>query len=885
MLNRRTALILLVWILLWGTALAIKIDLDPGGNIYHFWLEPSNELKFATSHNPEPQTLYSFTREVNSFDVEVENSIFYLTYSIPDPLYLANKVFLACSKDNGQSFAPPLLLSEKGVNPSLAASEKVLAVAWEEEKGIAFCKSEYEASNFMQNQSILITGETLSSPVLAIDRQNDLELAFLAEDRNLNLKRVYFTALASLEPKVLFESHDELTNLGLKVFSQGILVFWQKEYLQREETYFSLSLDNGKTFSYPKLLEFQKELLDLCFINEKLSALTYKEPVLSQIEGRLSELVIQEIEFASLPSPRLLFPSENTVLSSSNLKLLYSVASSDPFICKIDLSTDENFYDLNTRHFEEFVSSATQEVYQHDFSEELQDGIYFLRTQIRDGLSTSPFSPALAFAIDNTLPQILTLEASRVNDQLSFKGKASEYVSLAINQRLISFEASMGLDSQPCFESQFPLEPGDNPFTFVLIDQAGNTSLLTREVFYNPALPEITVLKPEETEWFRPASTILVEALVSDVQGDILDGSQAEIMIQNQLLEDTLAFDQQESRLFGFITLPAELWDGKYTGSIFLSDISGNKGQADFVIKIDGSPPLVNHPPGEPCFANSQTTLVLPVQDLGAGLDCSGTLIKISGISLEGRVSVESEGLKVYSNLPLAEGTYEVEVAARDKIGNIAEPVSFSLIVDTTPPHLTLLGSPEPHTQETEITLQGNVEEAYPSTINIYNNQQSIKSFSLCENYFSEKIRLLPGQNAIQVEVLDKSGNKAGAGLEIFADLPIASASGLIAKCVNGPNPFSPAQSLPGAYAAHGNGMVFAYELSQPADIQIRIYDLTGTLIWTREIRNASSGVTAWGGIDNFGEVAKNGIYPYIFSARGGGKTEIRRGKIIVYQP
>lgn len=78
--------------------------------------------------------------------------------------------------------------------------------------------------------------------------------------------------------------------------------------------------------------------------------------------------------------------------------------------------------------------------------------------------------------------------------------------------------------------------------------------------------------------------------------------------------------------------------------------------------------------------------------------------------------------------------------------------------------------------------------------------------------------------------------------------------------------------------------MVFAYTLAKPADLMIRIYDITGTLIWVKAIPNTSSGVTAWDGVNQFGQMSSNGIYPYFFSAAKDGLVETRKGKIIISQ-
>ncbi len=864
MFIKRTALILAILaLMLFGQALASldhKIDLDPLGNVQHFWLAPSTvegtALKFSKSVFAEPQTLFSFSQEVLSYDIEIDRTKFYLAYATQD-----SDLYLIHSWDNGQTFSPPLLLSEQGTNPALAVKDDRLYVAWEEKEGIHFSQSEYSAMNFIESEPLLITGEALSAPALSIDDLNETGLAFLSKNSYTDLERVIYTSLASPEPKVLYESHDNLINLGIRNLSESLLVFWQKEYMERRETYFCLSLDKGQSFGRAKRLELDKELLGLIFSKGKLCAVTASP-----------ELTIEEIELPALAAPEILFPRDHAVLKSSGLKVVYAFLSNDPFLCKIELLSDASTFD-------QLISSPTQENHSYNFPVEFTDGNYSLKIHIFDGINRSPDSQTVRFKIDNIPPQVQSLEAQREEKLLTLKGNISEFPAwLTINGQSVSLEASRAY-----FESEFALAPGENNFTLALRDEAGNISVSTEEAYYNPAVPEITVLKPRENDWFKPDSAILIEARVCDLQGDIEDETEAKITINNQTLEDTLVYDQLESNLFGFISLPAELGDGRYSGTITLSDRSGNEGQANFFLNIDGSPPKIIQAAGEACFTNSQSSLVIPAVDSGAGIDPSGTLIILFGISMEGAVSVEAQKIIFEVETPLPEGTYEVEVITRDKVGNVGEPIAFCLVVDATPPELTLLGSYESNTLKDKIVVQGKVVDQNPCSVNIYNNQKKIESFALSGNSFSKEISLFQGSNNILIEALDRSNNTASANLSTFANFASASSS-LIQNCIHGPNPFSPAKNLPGAFASNGKGMVFTYSLSEPADIKIRIYDLTGTLIWTKDINHQTSGVTAWSGVDAFGQVARNGIYPYIFSATSGGATEIKRGKIMVYQ-
>ncbi|MFH1684448.1 MAG: hypothetical protein ABIA67_06165, partial [Candidatus Margulisiibacteriota bacterium] len=188
----------------------------------------------------------------------------------------------------------------------------------------------------------------------------------------------------------------------------------------------------------------------------------------------------------------------------------------------------------------------------------------------------------------------------------------------------------------------------------------------------------------------------------------------------------------------------------------------------------------------------------------------------------------------------------------------------------------------DPQTDKNKTLIEGEVEETHPATIKVSINKNIVKSFKLNSDHFSVEVNLLAGNNDILIEITDQAGNTDSESISTFAAFQASST--ILTSFAHGPNPFSPAKNLAGAFSAHGKGMVFAYALSQPADLKIRIYDIIGTLIWVKEVKSASSGVTAWSGVDQFGQIATNGIYPYLLSVSANGMKETRRGKIIVNQ-
>lgn len=719
MLLKRFIISLIFLLGLWGQLYAIgppKVGLDSWGKINSFWLVPNEseglvsssteeiDLKHLKPHSFNPKTIYSFTREVTTFDIKTDNNFSYLAHVIDQALYLTY------SKDDGQNFSPAALIAEQGNHPSLVIKDELLAIAWEQNNQISYIKSVNGGMHFSEPKTMLITDEVLSSPKLLLDQEDNLWLCFLAQQPTLDLTEIKYTSLASPEPITIFNTHDKVINLQIATLNnpeKTLIIFWQNEYLERVQSYYSISLDQGNNFSQPKLFDFDQELLALGFIDNKFCAISFD-----------NEPKFQEIRLTPPPAPQIVFPQNDIIVTTPEAKIKYIPADDEPKLYKIEFSRSENFF--HKYSFEHLTLSLTQDAVEYDFSAILSEGEYFVRIYAFDGF---------------------------------YQSEASETVKFRFN-----------INS-----------------------------------------PTITVLNPQNSEWFKPESTIFIEANIFDQQDDIADEALGQIMINGILLESLLFYDKEEAGLFGFIDLPANLPDGQHQGTLSLNDSFGNTGLENFMINIDNSPPTFNHDQNRPLQTTATNEIILPLADQGAGLDLVGTMITIAGVTFEGQASVEGKSLIITMDPALALGTYEVNVVARDLIGNIAQPISFCLVVDPTQASSIIVGNQE--------------------------------------------------------------------------DQP-----NIIQNCFSGPNPFSPGENLPGAFSTHGKGMVFSYSIAQPADLKIRIYDITGTLIWVREMTNApaGSGVTAWSGVNQFGQLANNGIYPYVFSASANGATEIRRGKVVI---
>jgi hypothetical protein len=858
-----------------GSVLASpQLVTDPAGGLYHLSLSPivsgetSGEavLSYARSIDSgitfsRPAVIFSFSREVEAFDFRAGlYQSYYLAFAI------SGEVYYTFSRDQGITFQEPELISRSGRRPALAVNDKVVTLAWEELTGeaganINYLHSQDQGLNWSDLKKIEITGESLSQPSLVIDPFGNDHLVFLSDNEKLGLKRLYYSALKSFPPRILFEGHEPLGEPRLSLSPWGIVVFWRSDNLGRRENNLMVSLDQGTSFGKVNKIPLDAELLTIGFYGGRWAALT-SDP----------SPAFNVLTFEPPPAPRLKFPPDRFAANIASPEIAYLVEGAEPLICKIEISWDNTFSPDKTWCFEHLSPPGSPEVH-YQLPIELAEGDYFLRLSAFDGLMTSFPSDSVRFKIDRTLPAI-TLKSP--TEEVSDQSKAplmvvvSEPVQLTLNGVLLTPEA----DGR--YKSEIVFQPGVNDLILLATDEAGNSGRIIKKILYTAIRPEITVTKPADTDWFKPGSTIFVQAAARDPQDDIADETEAQLTVSGIKLEDTIVYDKNSGALSGFIDLPAELPDGRLAAEIRLKDASNNTGKSLFKINIDRTPPSINHGVNEPIYSNSPNTFFIPVLDAGAGIDHNGTIIRIAGISVEGSgISSEADKLTVRSIAPLLDGTYEVVVIPRDLIGNTGEATALILVVDTKPPQLILLSSCEAEVEQPRLLIEGETGGDFPVEIKIYDNHRVLESFKPGSSHFQREIALVPGNNDILVEAFDLAGNHTARELRTFADL--RSASTFFASYGNGPNPFSIKQD---------GQMAFTYNLSSAADLRIYIFDLTGTLVWKRELINRAAGRDnlAWNGTDHFGNTVESGVYPYLLQASYNNSTEIKRGKIIVIQ-
>jgi hypothetical protein len=748
---------------------------DRDGGLYQYQLN-GRTVEISGPNNDVRHAIYTFTAEVNSFQLAIDDNVYALSFETSEEVYFTS------SADRGLNWDKPILVT--------------------------------------------VTGETVTQPRLAFDNLRTPQLIFLSFNQGLNRHRLYYTALAPIEPRMIFESQDDIVNPRIAQTSEALLINWQTDYLGRQTTYVSVSLDQGEHF------------------------------------GAVRSLA------PPLAAPKLIAPRNGYLTNFSSPEVHFIANSADPVITKVELSWEKSFPPDKTWSFEYFSLPGSPET-DVRLPLNLPDGQYFLRLTSRDGLSASPTAGPVSFKIDTTAPLVTlaspSAEASD-DDQVTFAGTVSEPASLCLNGQPLSTAA----DGR--FSCLVPLRSGLNSFELLATDEAGNVSRLTRTVSYAATVPHLKILRPRGSDWFKPGSAVYFEAEIGDSQNNIDDETEGSISVNSRVLPDKPVYDQSSKKLSGFINLPPQLSDGPLTATARLNDRSGNAGQKDFPLNIDNTPPVRVTGIGEAVYTKSAWTIPLPVNDNGSGLDLQGTMVKINGISLEAVLTVEANP-SARLNLPLADGSYEVIVLPRDNVGNTAEAINYQLIVDTVPPVLSVYADTGTEPKTTPLLISGEVSGNYLAGLNFYNGQNLAGSLNAPAGRFTYNLPLVNGRNNIRVEAVDRAGNKTSCSLSVNAR--VASA-GLINKFAAAPCPFSPKTDKTVSF-------VFSFSAA-PDRLKLYVFDLAGTLLWRRDLANFTGTALAWDGVDSFGRPVGNGVYPYLASVTVGGQTEIKKGKLIVLQ-
>jgi hypothetical protein len=171
-------------------------------------------------------------------------------------------------------------------------------------------------------------------------------------------------------------------------------------------------------------------------------------------------------------------------------------------------------------------------------------------------------------------------------------------------------------------------------------------------------------------------------------------------------------------------------------------------------------------------------------------------------------------------------------------------------------------------------TLLGGAPESVDVVADIVDNNASGSAFRLTFRKTANVDAIdQESRQAVEIVFLDERGNTVDP-TQVASQKRVIDAANFEASFYNYPNPFSPLRDNPDGT----RGTRFKYFLSQPSDVEFRIYTLLGELVYERSYKSSdpegrptgSFNHLSWDGKNGNGDVVLNGVYLAILKTGAG---------------
>jgi hypothetical protein len=302
-----------------------------------------------------------------------------------------------------------------------------------------------------------------------------------------------------------------------------------------------------------------------------------------------------------------------------------------------------------------------------------------------------------------------------------------------------------------------------------------------------------------------------------------------------------------------------------YKVTVQVADRAGNIASDSSSFSLETTPPEIagTEPKGTVSEDEAAKGVMISanLSDDGSGVDADSVLMWLDGDSVNADASVESVQ---YMAKGLSYGEHTVRVVAADMLGNTADESWKFKVDDSTPPTVAVL-SPK---QDAVVGVQPVIRISYAdegsgvdlTSISVKVDDNPIMATATAPSKAASNVvaageasyeaKLGYGSHTLTVVVKDVAGNEATAEVTFIVEGDVLK----FVKAHNYPNP------CPGA-------TTIVFGLSQEADITIRIYDFTATLVATvaEDERTSSSDKVEfrWDGTTDAGDrnSLANGVY------------------------
>ena len=293
----------------------------------------------------------------------------------------------------------------------------------------------------------------------------------------------------------------------------------------------------------------------------------------------------------------------------------------------------------------------------------------------------------------------------------------------------------MTLDATGFFTT--PVDTLEGPMTFsaTATDPAGNAGQATRSILVDWTAPIITLDAPVP---------VLISATAYTFNGRV-DDPKAAFTVNGQ----TVALDAD-----GRFSLTLPLVEGLNGFHMEATDLAGNLGSLDATILRDTVPPVIRlDAPAEGLLTNAlQIQVQGQVDDLEAAVVVNGEPVTLDGV---GRFSLTLSPL---------EGPLTILATAMDPAGNVGQDLRHVLI-DRTPPKITLLRPVPVLTSNPKLDLQGLVDD--PAAFLTLNGAPLALD---ALGGFTTSVMLTEGVNSFMFLAQDRAGNASTLNVSVVLD-------------------------------------------------------------------------------------------------------------------
>ncbi len=295
------------------------------------------------------------------------------------------------------------------------------------------------------------------------------------------------------------------------------------------------------------------------------------------------------------------------------------------------------------------------------------------------------------------------------------------------------------IDAEGDFTADLEYMVGEHTIRIKVMDEAGNRYSASVRFNVDVTVPVIRIMTPKEDRFFTTERKV-------DLQGEVMEDNLLEVTLNGEPIE----------LLSGIFTAALDIEEGENSYVIEVVDMAGNVARSTITILHDLTPPEYTY---ETTFPEGLTVDVdgtLYGTYTGTGVPEIGFAFQVSEpsriVASGGLGQAEGEGMLTIE-IEMEEGTNTITFTVQDEAGNAASPVTYRIVLDTTPPDIRVddpIG--EVKTEEKNYRVRGRVEEG--SALTIDGEAVTVNS----DGTFNIQVDLVVGQNTFHLEATDRVG-------------------------------------------------------------------------------------------------------------------------------